>query len=249
MVQPGALRGNDDLGPVIDRTGRIEGRAVTVSSPSMRGHHNTSDIPSTSAPIGPTTPIPLRTCPPTISHHPYTPVPYDPYRYSQPPQISYDPYAHAPSLPIRTPGLDPTQYFSKTQIPLNEDRGILKSRSRYMSMTCWTPNDPTVSDLNIFDSSISINGQDLVSVAESPGSGLSTEQRAACYVLYLLGSSLFTNKSGNNVLGKLWPLVKNVHSVSGFAWDAATLAYLAWIYLYFPMFTPLVRMGAKLCKP
>ncbi|KAI5652741.1 hypothetical protein M9H77_29928 [Catharanthus roseus] len=38
------------------------------------------------------------------------------------------------------------------------------------------------SDLNISDSSIGINAQDLARVADSPRSGLSTEQRAACYV-------------------------------------------------------------------
>ncbi|KAI5668371.1 hypothetical protein M9H77_18224 [Catharanthus roseus] len=120
MVRFGARRGDDDLGLVTDRTGRIESRAVTASSRGVRGRHSTSDIPSTSAPIGPATRIPFRTHPPTTSHHPYTPVPYDSYGYSHPPQTSYDPYAHAPSLPIRMPGLDPTQYFSKTQIPLNK---------------------------------------------------------------------------------------------------------------------------------
>ncbi|KAI5672260.1 hypothetical protein M9H77_12624 [Catharanthus roseus] len=232
MVRPRARRGNDDLGPVIDRTGRVEGRTVTASSRAVRGRHSTSNIPSTSAPIGPATPIPFRTRPSTTSHRSYTPVPYDLYGYSQPPQTSYDPYAHAPSLLICMPGLDPTQYFSKTQIPLNEDRSILKSRSSYVSLTSWTPSDLAVSDLDISDSSISINGQNSASVAESPGSALFTEQRATCYVLYLLRSSLFTDKSGNNVLGKMWPLVKN-----------------AWIYLYFPMFAHLVRPGAKLCKP
>ncbi|KAI5649727.1 hypothetical protein M9H77_35732 [Catharanthus roseus] len=39
-------------------------------------------------------------------------------------------------------------------------------------------------------------------------------------------SSLFTDKGGNNVLGKLWLLVKNVRSFGVFAWDTATLAYL-----------------------
>ncbi|KAI5671276.1 hypothetical protein M9H77_11640 [Catharanthus roseus] len=339
-----------------DKTDWVECRAVTTSSRGVRERHSTSDIPSTSAPIGPAIPISFRTRSPTTSHHPYTPVPYDPYGYSQPPQTSYDPYAHAPSLLIRMPGLDPTQYFSKTQIPLNEvsgpdlqlgaqffeqfagsvpvnssysnahyratdcgnpsydtglgrdsgtsrceeavkvgslrmhssendedereddgghdndgdgdgdddepvpvaqassfghrpapARGILKSMSGYMSVTSWIPSDIAVvkfagetglshlrscmfqhpnssllstfvliaviqSDLDIFDSSIGINGQDLESVAESPSSGLSTEQRAICCVLYLLGSSLSTDKSGNNVPGKLWSLVKNVHS-------------------------------------
>ncbi|KAI5650681.1 hypothetical protein M9H77_36686 [Catharanthus roseus] len=76
------------------------------------------------------------------------------------------------------------------------------------------------SDLDISDSSIGINAQDLAGVADSPRSGLSTEQRAAYYVF------------GNNVPRKLWPLVKN-----------------AWIYLYFPMFAPPVRAGVRLCKP
>ncbi|KAI5672700.1 hypothetical protein M9H77_13064 [Catharanthus roseus] len=68
-------------------------------------------------------------------------------------------------------------------------RGILKSRSRYVSLTVIQ------SDLEISDTNIGINGQDLAGVAESPRSRLSMEQRAACYVLYLLSSLLFTDKS------------------------------------------------------
>ncbi|KAI5673749.1 hypothetical protein M9H77_14113 [Catharanthus roseus] len=73
------------------------------------------------------------------------------------------------------------------------NRGILKSRSRYVSLTDWTPSDPAVliaviqSDLDISDSNIGINGQDLAGVVESPRSGL----------------SLFIDNSGNNVPGKL----------------------------------------------
>ncbi|KAI5648502.1 hypothetical protein M9H77_34507 [Catharanthus roseus] len=137
MVRPGARRGDDDLGAVTDKTGRVERRAVTASSRGVRGCHSTSDIPSTSAPIAPgmyyepgapgsstQPPIPFTTHPPTTSYHPYTPVPYDPYGYSQPPQTSYDPYAHAPSLPIRMPTLDQTKHFSRTQIPLNDVSGL-----------------------------------------------------------------------------------------------------------------------------
>ncbi|KAI5682568.1 hypothetical protein M9H77_03796 [Catharanthus roseus] len=259
MVRPGA-RSDDDLGAVIDRTGRVERRAVTASSRGVRGRHSTSSIPSTSAPIasgmyydpgapGSSTlpPIPFTTHPPpTTSYHPYNPVPYDPYGYSEPPHTSYDPYI--PLNDVSGPGL---QLGAKSRPPTNptqrkkskndgweqtgpadggpqdpvivpsysghvagciwrgQDRGILKSRSRYMSLTGWTPSDP-----------------DLAGVADSPRSRLSTEQRAACYILYLLGSSLFTDKSGNNVSGKLWPLVKNVSSVGDFAWGAAILAYL-----------------------
>ncbi|KAI5675666.1 hypothetical protein M9H77_06616 [Catharanthus roseus] len=134
MVWLGARRGDDDLGPVTDRAGWVEGRAVIASSRGVRGRHSTSHIPYTSAPIGPgmyyepgatrsstqAPSIPFRTHPLTTSHHPYTLVPYDPYAYSQAPRTSYDPYAHAPFLPICIPGLDPKQYFSRTQIPLNE---------------------------------------------------------------------------------------------------------------------------------
>ncbi|KAI5654646.1 hypothetical protein M9H77_31833 [Catharanthus roseus] len=333
----------------------------------------------------PIPPIPFTIHPPTTSYHPYTPVPYDPYGYSQPPQTSYDPCAHAPSLPIRMPDLDPTQHYSRTQIPLNDvsglglqlgaqffeqlarsvpvdssyssaeygatargnslsdvglgrdsgtsrseeavrvgsfcihssegnedereddgghddddnddsdddgddhepvpvveasssghrpkpdcwvatkktrpptnptqrkkskndgweqtcpadggpqdpviipsysghDKGILKSRSRYVSLTVIQ------SDLDISDSSTGINSQDLAGVADSPRSRLSTEQRTACYVLYLLGSSLFTDKSldipifshvctsgesGSEVVQTLHPEVCNVGSQNG----------------------------------
>ncbi|KAI5675246.1 hypothetical protein M9H77_06196 [Catharanthus roseus] len=228
---------------------------------------------------------PLYCLGPFLPHHTNRTPPYHMtlMDYSQLPQKSYDPYAHAPSLLIRMPSLDPTQYFSKIQIPLNEvsgpglqlgaqffeqlagsvpmdssysgadfgatecskpssDAGLLgcdkkrpeKSRSptnpiqrKKAKNDGWEqtgpadggPQDPIFvlsysghvagciwcgqSDLDISDSSIGINGQDLALAAESPSSGLSMEQRAACYVLYLLDSSLFTDKTGNNVSGKL----------------------------------------------
>ncbi|KAI5668595.1 hypothetical protein M9H77_18448 [Catharanthus roseus] len=132
MVRPGA-RSDDDLGDVIDRTGQVERRAVTASFCGVRERHSTSNIPSTSAPIAPgIPPIPFTTHPPpTTSYYPYTPVPYDPYGYSQLPQTSYDPYAHAPSLPIRMPGLVPTQHFSRTHIPLNDLAGSVPVDSSY----------------------------------------------------------------------------------------------------------------------
>ncbi|KAI5653513.1 hypothetical protein M9H77_30700 [Catharanthus roseus] len=53
MVRPGVREGDDDLGPMTDRTDWIEGRAVTASSRGARGRHSISDIPSTSTPIEP----------------------------------------------------------------------------------------------------------------------------------------------------------------------------------------------------
>ncbi|KAI5649818.1 hypothetical protein M9H77_35823 [Catharanthus roseus] len=86
-------QGDTNLGPMTDRTGRVEGRAVTAPSRSVKGRPSTSNIPSTPAPFGPSIyydpgvpasstqslPISFRTRPPTTSHHPYTPISYDPY--------------------------------------------------------------------------------------------------------------------------------------------------------------------------
>ncbi|KAI5668765.1 hypothetical protein M9H77_18618 [Catharanthus roseus] len=74
-------------------------------------------------------------------------------------------------------------------------------RSRYMALTGWSLTDP----------------QELFGVATSKHSTMSSSDRAACYLLYLLGSSLFTDKSGNIVPSKLWPLVKDMRSAGKFA--------------------------------
>ncbi|KAI5661953.1 hypothetical protein M9H77_21276 [Catharanthus roseus] len=95
MVRPGARRSDNDLGPMTNRTGRVEGRAVTASSRGVGGRHNTSDIPSTSAPIGP----------------------------------------------------NPTQYFSKTQIPLNEvsSPGLQLSAQFFKQLARSVPVDSSYS--------------------------------------------------------------------------------------------------------
>ncbi|KAI5676922.1 hypothetical protein M9H77_07872 [Catharanthus roseus] len=51
MVRPNGRRGDDDLGHVTDRTGRVEGRTITVSSRGLKGRHSTSDLPSTPNPL------------------------------------------------------------------------------------------------------------------------------------------------------------------------------------------------------
>ncbi|KAI5672154.1 hypothetical protein M9H77_12518 [Catharanthus roseus] len=53
MVPPSGRRGDTDLGPVTDRTGRVEGRPVTASSRGVRGRHSTSDLPVTPTPLAP----------------------------------------------------------------------------------------------------------------------------------------------------------------------------------------------------
>ncbi|KAI5678057.1 hypothetical protein M9H77_09007 [Catharanthus roseus] len=47
MVRPSGCREGDDFVPVKDRTGRVEGRTVTVSSRNARGRHSTSNLPTT----------------------------------------------------------------------------------------------------------------------------------------------------------------------------------------------------------
>ncbi|KAI5663231.1 hypothetical protein M9H77_22554 [Catharanthus roseus] len=98
---------------------------------------------------------------------------------------------------------------------LMTDRGLLKFRSQYMAITGWTLTD----------------AEELFNVATDPRSRLSSSDRDACYIQYLLGSSLFTDKSGNIVPSKHWSLLKD-----------------AWIYMYFPIFAPAVRPGALSCK-
>ncbi|KAI5671292.1 hypothetical protein M9H77_11656 [Catharanthus roseus] len=53
MVRPSGRRGDADLSPVMDRTGRVEGRLVTASSRGVRGRHSTSDLPVTPTPLAP----------------------------------------------------------------------------------------------------------------------------------------------------------------------------------------------------
>ncbi|KAI5660000.1 hypothetical protein M9H77_28793 [Catharanthus roseus] len=93
MVPPSGRRGDDDFGPVMDRTGRIDGHTVTTSSRGVRGRNSTSDLPATPTPLAPgfhhctgepgssTQPpaVPFRSQPPLQPHLSHTPVPYEPY--------------------------------------------------------------------------------------------------------------------------------------------------------------------------
>ncbi|KAI5678119.1 hypothetical protein M9H77_09069 [Catharanthus roseus] len=47
MVRPSGRKGDDDLGPVTDRTCRVQGHTVITSSRGVRGRHSTSDLSST----------------------------------------------------------------------------------------------------------------------------------------------------------------------------------------------------------
>ncbi|KAI5649315.1 hypothetical protein M9H77_35320 [Catharanthus roseus] len=57
------------------------------------------------------------------------------------------------------------------------------------------------SDLGITYTGGGRNGQELFDIATDMSSRLSSGDKAACYIQYLLGSSLFPNKSGNICMG------------------------------------------------
>ncbi|KAI5657905.1 hypothetical protein M9H77_26698 [Catharanthus roseus] len=179
MVRLGARRGDDDLRTVTDKTGRVEGRTVTTSSRGVRGCHSTSDISSTSVPIA----LGLQLGRQFFEQLAGS-VPVDSsysgaeYGATARGNSSSDvgkksnndgweqtgPADGGPQDPVIVPSYNG---HVAGCIWHGQDRGILKSRSRYVSLTGWTPSDPAVT----------------------------------------------------------------------------------WIYLYFPMFAPPVRAGARLCKP
>ncbi|KAI5658922.1 hypothetical protein M9H77_27715 [Catharanthus roseus] len=99
-----------------------------------------------------------------------------------------------------------------------QDRGLLKCRSRYMALTGWELTDSQAGPLTYGSR---FNALELHTVATSRQTSQSHQVIAACYLQYILGSSLFSDKSGN----------------------------IAWIYLYFPMFAPLFRHFPEECKP
>ncbi|KAI5664905.1 hypothetical protein M9H77_24228 [Catharanthus roseus] len=135
MVRPSGHRGDDDLGPVTDRTGRVEGCTIITSSRGLMGRHSTSDLPSTPNPLPagfhydtgapgsstqPST-VPFRSRPPLSSHLSHTPMPYEAYGSaypsSHPTGTVYDPYLHAPTVQPHIP------YRSAAQEPLKEFSG------------------------------------------------------------------------------------------------------------------------------
>ncbi|KAI5653890.1 hypothetical protein M9H77_31077 [Catharanthus roseus] len=116
MVRPSGRKGDADLGPVTDRTGRVEERPMTASSRGVRGQYSTSDILVTPTPLTPsfhhgtgeaessTQPlaVPFRSRPPLHPLQSHTAVPYEPYGSAHPPShhtdTVYDPYLQAPTV-------------------------------------------------------------------------------------------------------------------------------------------------------
>ncbi|KAI5661563.1 hypothetical protein M9H77_20886 [Catharanthus roseus] len=120
MVRPGARKGDDDLSPVTDRTGRVEGRTVTASSRDLRGRHRIYyDI---GAPGSFTRPlhIPIGSRPFLQSLRPHT-LPYDIYGSSHPPShpptALHDSLVHAPSVRPHIPYKSKFQELVEFSIP------------------------------------------------------------------------------------------------------------------------------------
>ncbi|KAI5682891.1 hypothetical protein M9H77_04119 [Catharanthus roseus] len=117
--------------------------------------------------------------------------------------------------------------MSKIAGPRNkrpEDRGSLKFRSRYMALTGWELTDAHVrplafSGFEIIQGAVGSAGQDDLSLALTGGLGFNALElhtvttsrqtsllprvRASFYLQYILGSSLFSDKSGNIVPARL----------------------------------------------
>ncbi|KAI5654165.1 hypothetical protein M9H77_31352 [Catharanthus roseus] len=320
MVRPGGRRGDDDLGPVMDWTGQVEGRTVIASSRGLKGRHSTFDILSTPTPFASGMYYDTGARVPLLNHHIYrlalvllsyhtahtlwchmiyiyiymdlhiyhlSPHPHymipismvqepmnefsgpgrklgaefqDQMVGAVPTDSSYnthectaidysvcssDPFVRKDFGDIGTEGsrnkrpdktrdvstqtqrkkakscdweltgpadggpIDPKLIPSygghvSGRIWLGQERSMLKSRSRYIMIAVIQ------SDLGIMYSGGGINGQELFDVATDPHGRLSFSDRAACYIQYFLGNSLFNDKSGNVIPTKLWPLVKNV---------------------------------------
>ncbi|KAI5674340.1 hypothetical protein M9H77_14704 [Catharanthus roseus] len=264
MVRFIGRRGDDDLGPVTDRTCRVKGSTVTASSRGMRG----GIVPPTSLLLLPilhlvsimvqepilefigqprqkgaeffyqmfgTAPQDSSCSTHGYSHAKYgvsSSVPYVPrpadrvcegdigfevdggFRNKRPEVAREVPAPTQKRKKVKASDWEQTEpaeggpveselipsYSGHVAGPIWHEhaRGSLKFRSHYMTLTAELHTVPT-----------------------SRQTSLSPRVRAACYLQYILGSSLFSDKSGN----------------------------IAWIYLYFPMFAPPVRPSTEACKP
>ncbi|KAI5661759.1 hypothetical protein M9H77_21082 [Catharanthus roseus] len=172
MVRPSGRRGDVDLGPVTDRTGRVEGRPVTVSSRGEAGS-------STQAPA-----VPFRSRPPLHPHLSHILVPYEPYGYAHPPSHYTDTmfgaarqdsfysthgYSHAeygvsssdhyvPGLADRFAGSrnkrpnvvrDPFDWEQTEAAEGGPERGLLKCRTHYMALIGWELTDSQAGPLDL----------------------------------------------------------------------------------------------------
>ncbi|KAI5661226.1 hypothetical protein M9H77_20549 [Catharanthus roseus] len=229
MVRPKGRRGDADLGPVTDRTGRVEGRPVTASSRGMRGRHSTSDLLVTPTPLAPgfhhgtgeagssTQPpaVPFRSRPPLQPHLSHTPVPYEPYGSAHPPShptdTAYDLYLHAPTV-VR-PCIP---YRSTIQERILYDRGQPRQIGvEFFYQMLGARQDSSCSTHGYSHVEYGISSSD----SHVPGPADRDRGLLKCRSRYMALTG--------------WELTDSQ----------------AWIYLCFPMFAPPFRHSPEGCKP
>ncbi|KAI5675718.1 hypothetical protein M9H77_06668 [Catharanthus roseus] len=202
MVRLGARRSDDDLGARRERTGQVKGRAVTASSRGVRGRHSTSDILSTSAPIAPGLQLGAQFFE-QLAGSVSVDSSYSGAEYGA--TACGNSSSEVPLVMSKIAG-SRQKRPEKSRLPTNpmqrkkskndgweqtgpadggpQDLVIVPSYSGPVAGCIWRSQ----SDLDISDSSIGINAQDLAGVADSPRSGLSTESRGAATLAYLYRS-------------------------------------------------------------
>ncbi|KAI5673600.1 hypothetical protein M9H77_13964 [Catharanthus roseus] len=133
MVRPSGRRGDDDLGPVTDRTGRVKGRTVTVLSRGVRERHSTSYFSFTPTPLAPGFHhgIGSRNKRPEVARD----VPAPTQKRKKVKASDWEQTGAAEGGPV-DPELIPS-YGGHVAglIWRGQDRGLLKCRSRYMALT------------------------------------------------------------------------------------------------------------------
>ncbi|KAI5649546.1 hypothetical protein M9H77_35551 [Catharanthus roseus] len=213
MVRPSGRRGDADLGLVTDKTGRVEGRPIAASSRGVRGRHSTSDLPVIPTPLAPSfhygtgeagsstqPPVVLfRSQPPLQPHLSHTPVSYEPYGSGHPPS----PHRHRSRN--KRPEVARDFPFIEVLILLYGSHWL--GPYRFAGLT----------------GSLGFNALELHAVATSRQISQSHQVRAVCYLQYILGSSLFSDKSGNIIPARLWPLLRDV----SFVWMGSCLSCIS----------------------
>ncbi|KAI5658487.1 hypothetical protein M9H77_27280 [Catharanthus roseus] len=216
----------------------VRGRHSTSDLPSTPTplpfglHYDTRAPESSTQP--PT--VPFRSRPHIPSHLSHTSVPYEAYRsahpHPQPPPIVYDLYLATPTEDQRADdGGDSNDDDDDGEDVMSKISGSRNKRPD-KAHDVLTPTQKKTMKGGPFDPELiplygghlvaviqgnlglgfiggGINSQELFDVAIYSRSTLSRSDRAAYYIQYLLGSSLFTDKSGNIVPSRLWPLVKD----------------------------------------
>ncbi|KAI5669169.1 hypothetical protein M9H77_19022 [Catharanthus roseus] len=238
MVRSGAHRGDDNLGPVTDRTGRVQGRTITASSQGLMGNDIVPPNSLLLLPILHLVSIMVReSILEFIGQSRQIGAEFFNQMFGATPQdfscsihgYSYAEYGVSSSVPYV-----PRPADRVCEGDLGFEGGAKKKK---VKASDWEQTEPAEGGPVDPELIPSYGGYDrgslkfrsrymaltskLHAVTTSRQTSLSPRVRAACYLQYILGSSPFSDKSSN----------------------------IAWIYLYFPIFAPPVRLSTKACKP